>query len=77
MLLTWSRSCDSSSFTNITGPITVDSSDSKGVVSRAAQSSDGGSVVMVVVVCPPEHYTVQVDTQTQRDWSPPPDSTVY
>ena len=32
------------SLSNITGPITVDSSDSKGVVSRAAQSSDGGSV---------------------------------
>ena len=43
----------------------------KGVVSRAAQSSDGGSVGCAW------HYTVQVDTQTQRDWSPPPDSTVY
>ena len=43
--LTGSRSSNIASVTNITGPITVDSSDSKGVVSRAAQSSDGGSTV--------------------------------
>ena len=43
-VLTGRRNFDIESVTNITSPNTVDSSNSKVIISRTAQSSDGGIV---------------------------------